>query len=98
MQSWKRHLYSVAPRANSVGNAPLFKVQCEPSNHRRNCSFELTGGIGPIERSKMKSNSSLSDINRRVLLSGLAMLPALSGLPLFRDRTNPDGRLLGLLE
>jgi phosphoglycolate phosphatase-like HAD superfamily hydrolase len=95
MQSWKRHLYSVASRANSVGNAPLFKVQCEPSNHRRNCSFELTGGIGPIERSKMKSNSSLSGINRRALLSGLAMLPALSGLPFSAIAQTQTGVSLG---
>jgi hypothetical protein len=46
----------------------------------------------------MNSNSSLCGINRRALLSGLAMLPALPGLPFFRDGTNPDGRLVGLLE
>src|SRR5215471_7320505 len=33
----------------------------------------------------MKSNSSLFDINRRVLISGLALLPAMSGVPLFAE-------------
>jgi phosphoglycolate phosphatase-like HAD superfamily hydrolase len=44
----------------------------------------------------MKSDSSLSSINRRVLLAGLAMLPALSGFPLSaiaQAQTAQDGPL-----
>jgi phosphoglycolate phosphatase-like HAD superfamily hydrolase len=44
----------------------------------------------------MKSDRSLSDINRRVLISGLALLPALSGLAFSaaaQTQTAPDGAL-----
>ena len=44
----------------------------------------------------MKSDSSIFGINRRLLLSGLAMLPALSGLPFSakaQNQTTQDGQL-----
>src|SRR5215471_19220287 len=41
----------------------------------------------------MQSDSSLPGINRRMLISGLAMLPALSGLPFSAIAQNQAGPL-----
>jgi hypothetical protein len=54
-----------------------------------------TVGSAQSWEAKMKSDSSLSGISRRGLLSGLALLPALSGLSaaMAQTQTTQDGSL-----